>query len=201
MKRILEVDAYIAKSPEFARPILERIRESFHAASPDIQEAMKWQMPHFVRNGILGGMAAFKQHVRFGLWRGKEIRDPNGRFDEMGESGMAAMKITSLADLPAKKALVAYIKEAVALDDKPKPSQTRKESAKRPAPSPPRDLLAALARNSRALATYQALSPSHQREYVEWITEAKREATREKRIAQAVEWMAEGKPRNWRYMN
>lgn len=207
MKRIPEVDAYIARAPEFARPILERIRECFHAAGADVEEAIKWRMPYFVRQGLLGGMAAFKQHVSLGFWRGKELDDPAGLFRGVGDSEMCAMKVRSLSELPPKKVLVAYVKASIALDASgprgcaPEAGSAKKTAKKaaRPAPKAPSDLLTALAREPKARATYEAFPPSHQREYVEWITEAKRPETRAKRLAQAVDWMAEGKSRNWKY--
>ncbi len=207
MRRIPEVDAYIAQAPEFARPILERIREAFHAAGADVEEAIKWRMPYFVRSGLLGGMAAFKQHVSLGFWRGKELDDPAGLFRGVGDSEMCATKVRSLAELPPKKVLVAYVKAAIALDAAgPRgcatdagPGAKAAKKAARPAPKAPSDLLTALARNPAARATYGAFPPSHKREYVEWITEAKRPETRQRRLEQAVEWMAQGKSRNWKY--
>lgn len=207
MKRIPEVDAYIAAAPEFARPILERIREVFHAGGADVEEAIKWRTPHFVRRGLLGGMAAFKQHVSLGFWRGKELDDPAGLFGGVGDSQMCALKVRSLSELPSKKVLVAYVKAAIALDEAgpracatdASPGGKASKPASRPVPKAPSDLLAALAKKPRARAAFEAFPPSHKREYVEWITEAKRPETRAKRLAQAVEWMAEGKSRNWKY--
>jgi len=194
------IDAYIAKSAEFARPILSHLREFVHAACPDVEETLKWSMPSFLyAGGILCGMAAFKQHATFGFWKGRLIVPGDGADNEsaMGQFG----RITKLSDLPPKKVLAGYIKQAMKLNEEGVKDPARAKAAKpRPAPPAPDDLLAALKKNKQAKATFEAFSPSCKREYVEWITEAKREETRQRRVAQAVEWMAEGKQRNWKYM-
>jgi uncharacterized protein YdeI (YjbR/CyaY-like superfamily) len=199
-KRSAEVDKYIAKAAPFARPILEKIREAFHAASPAVEETMKWSTPHFEKDGVLGSMAAFKQHVSWGFWKARLMKDPEGLIQPMGESGsMGALKLKDVSDLPSKKSMVAYVREAIRLNEEgitlPRPS--RKPLA---APKVPPALKAALARSPKARATFEAFPPSHQREYIEWISEAKQEATRERRLATAIEWLSEGKPRNWKYM-
>ncbi len=195
------VDAYIAKSAEFARPILEHLRNVIHAGCPEAEEAIKWGMPSFLYHGrILCGIAGFKQHCAFGFWGGRGLVPDDGKHAEaMGQFG----RIMSLKDLPAKKTLIGYVKQAMKRsDDKaaaPKPSAAKK--APKPPPLAPDDLMAALKRSKQALATYEAFSPSCKREYVEWIAEAKRAETRANRVAQAVEWMAEGKQRNWKYQD
>lgn len=199
-------DEYIAAAPEFAQPILEKLRKVVHKACPDVEETIKWSSPHFEHQGILAGMAAFKKHVSFAFWRGKELSDPDGLFEGVGRTNMCALKIEKVADLPPEGVLVRYLKEAIKLNEaaakapngKEKPAG-RKASAKRTVKAPP-DLMAALRKKKRALATFEGFSYSNRKEYVEWVTEAKREATRAKRIEQAVAWMAEGKPRNWKYM-
>jgi uncharacterized protein YdeI (YjbR/CyaY-like superfamily) len=195
------VDAYIAKSAEFARPILTHLRELVHATCPGVEETLKWSMPTFMyAGGILCGMAAFKQHCTFGFWKGSLIIPPDGISNEsaMGQFG----RIAKLSELPSKKVLTGYIKQAMKLNAEGVKVPARARSAKpRPAPATPDDLLAALKKNKQARATFDAFSPSCKREYVEWITEAKREETRQRRVAQAVEWMAEGKQRNWKYLN
>lgn len=194
-KRDKRIDAYIAKSAEFARPILTYIRETVHAACPDVEETLKWGMPSFDYNGILCNMSAFKAHCRFGFWKGSlvigdaEPKAPKGHFGN----------ITSVKDLPNKRALAGYIKKAAELNAGGVKVKRTPKTAKRALPVPD-DLAAALAKNARARATFENFSPSHRREYIEWITEAKQPATRERRLAQAVTWMAEGKPRNWKYM-
>lgn len=191
-----KVDAYIDKAAPFAQPILKKIRALMHKACPEITEEIKWGAPAFMHEGIVSGMVAFKAHVRFSFWRGKEMEDPDGLFENDGASFMNCEKFADAKDLPADKVMIKYIKAAVALNasdiKKPKP-------AKRKAIAVPDYFKKALATNAKAKKTFENFSPSCQREYVEWITEAKREATREKRIATALEWMAEGKDKNWKY--
>lgn len=192
------VDAYIAKSAEFARPVLTYLREAVHAGCPEVEETLKWSFPHFVHHGILCSMASFKGHCAFGFWKGSLLGVSRGaRGDEaMGQFG----RITSLADLPSQRTLTGLVKQAATLNEK---------GVKRPAPAGPKvarpvkvpaDLAAALGKNRKAQATFDAFSPSNRRDYVEWITGAKGEATRSRRLATAVEWLAEGKVRNWRYI-
>lgn len=203
---IPEFDAYIERAEPFARPILTHVRELFHEVYPDIGEAMKWSSPCFMHHGIVAGISAFKKHVRLGFWRGAELSDPRGYWTPMGTTGVASRNLESLGDLPPKRALVATIRAAVKLNEEraTKPAVRKATRKKKAAPrgeaKVPEDLMAALKKKRVALATFEGFSPSNRREYVEWVTEAKREATRAKRIAQAVEWMAEGKPRNWKYM-
>ncbi len=195
------VDAYIAKSAAFAQPILTHLRELVHAGCAEVEEAIKWSMPSFLYRGkILCGMAAFKQHCAFGFWKGRELGYAESREGEaMGQLG----RITTLKDLPKKKELLALIKRAIQDSDirATAPKVATPKKAAKPAPKTPDDLAAALRKNKKALAVYETFSPSAKREYVDWLTEAKREETRAKRLAQAVEWIAEGKQRNWRYMN
>jgi uncharacterized protein YdeI (YjbR/CyaY-like superfamily) len=190
------IDTYIAKSADFARPILEHLRAMVHAACPKTVESLKWSMPFFSYNGApMCMMAAFKQHCGFGFWLSKQVVGSTAE-DGMGQFG----KLTSLQDLPTKKELTAYIRKAMALNDAGvKPART-KVVAKAP-PTLPADLAALLAQKRHAAAskTYAGFSPSAQREYVDWIAEAKTDATRQKRLATTLEWLAEGKRRNWKY--
>jgi uncharacterized protein YdeI (YjbR/CyaY-like superfamily) len=191
------VDAYIKKAQPFAQPILTHIRRVVHAAVPDVQETMKWSSPHFDYKGIFCGMAAFKEHVGFGFWKAGLMKDilPGSGLSAAGQFG----KIASIKDLPNEKALTRIIKFARKLnDDEVKPPPMRK--GPRPELKAPADLRAALAKNSRAKATFDGFPPGQRRDYIEWVIEAKQAATRSKRIATAVEWMAEGKIRNWKYV-
>lgn len=193
------IDAYIARAAEFARPILEHVRGVVHQACPQVEETLKWGMPSFLYQGqILCGMAAFKQHASFGFWQGANIVGPDGRKGEeaMGQFG----RLTRVADLPGKRELGAYVKQAMALIDAGVKRPGTKSAQPKPPVDVPDDLAAALKKNAKARKTFEDFAPSHRREYVEWITEAKREATRLKRIEQTVEWLAEGKQRNWKYM-
>lgn len=191
------IDAYIANAAEFARPILEAARERVHAASDEIDETIKWGMPTFVYRGkILCGIAAFKQHASFGFWQHALVVGEGTPRDGMGSFG----KMTSIKDLPSKAKLAPLLEKAMALiDAETPPAAARKTSAPKPPPQAPDDFAAALKGNDAARRTFEVFSPSQKREYVEWIVEAKREETRARRIAQALEWLAEGKQRNWKY--
>jgi uncharacterized protein YdeI (YjbR/CyaY-like superfamily) len=192
------IDTYIAKSPDFAKPILVYLRQVAHSACPTVEETMKWSSPHFMYEGMLCGMSSFKAHCAFGFWKGSLILDGNGRNAEaMGQFG----RITSVSDLPPKKALTGYIKKAMELNEKGIKSPNRAKRAPKPEVKVPKDVATALGKNKKARATFDKFSPSHRREYVEWITEAKTEATRQRRLETAIGWMAEGKSRNWKYIN
>lgn len=190
------IDAYIARSADFARPILEHLRATIHACCPDVQEGIKWSMPFFsYRDAPLCMMAAFKQHCGFGFWLSRQV------VGEAAEDGMGQFgKLTSLRDLPTKKELTALLKKAMALNEAGV-KLSRPKSAAKPAPVLPDDLAALLAQKKHAAAskTWHGFGPGAQREYVDWIGEAKTDATRSKRIATTLEWLAEGKPRNWKY--
>ena len=191
------IDDYIESAAAFAQPMLVHIRDAVHQACPQVEETIKWGMPTFMHaGGILCGMAAFKKHVSFGYWKHALVVGDGSAQEGMGSYG----KMASLKDLPPKKTLLAHIRKAAKLNEDGVKAPAQRKSAK-PFPQAPDDLVAALRKNKAAQATYEAFPPSCKREYVEWITEAKREETRAKRLAQAVEWMAEGKRRNWKYEN
>jgi uncharacterized protein YdeI (YjbR/CyaY-like superfamily) len=198
MKTNPAVDVYIRKAAPFARPILSKVRALFHRACPDIEETMKWGFPHFEYRGIVGSMAAFNHHATFGFWKASLMSDPHDLLGASDDAAMSRAKFTDVAELPSVAVLLEYIRAAVALNEQGAKVE-RPKREKKPEAEVPADLLAALKRNKKALATFEAFSPSHRREYVEWITEARQEATRKKRLAQAVEWMADGKSRHWRY--
>lgn len=189
------VDAYIAKQAEFARPILTHLREVVHAACPEVQEDMKWSTPFFTYHGNLCQMAAFKEHCAFGFWKGALVVGRGSGEDDRAAGQFG--RITSLKDLPAKKELTAFIKKAMQLNEEGV-SVPKEKKSRPPLPVPP-ELTAALAKNRKARDVFEAFSPSHKRDYCEWIGDAKREETRAARVAQAVEWIAEGKPRHWKY--
>ena len=193
------IDAYIAKSAPFAQPILEHLRAQVHAACPEVEETIKWSMPHFVyRDRNLCGMAAFKQHATFGFWQGRQIVGE----DASGESAMGQFgRITSLKDLPSKSLLARYIKQGMKLAEAGTPTPRPATRERKPPARVPKDLAAALLKNRKAKATFDAFAPSHRREYIEWLEEAKREETRARRLAHTLQWLAEGKQRNWKYQN
>jgi len=194
-----QTDAYIAKAAPFAQPILEHLRGLVHKACPQATEAIKWGFPHFISHGEnLCNMAAFKYHCTFGFWKGRLLEDKAGVIETGEKNAMGSLgRITSLADLPADKILIAYIKEADRLNEQgikvAKAPVAKKELVL------PEVLTAALKKNKTAQKVWDGWSYSHKKEYAEWISEAKTEATRGKRLAQAVEQIAEGKDRNWKY--
>lgn len=192
------VDAYIAKSADFAKPILTHLRDVVHAACPQVQETMKWSMPHFDYTGIMCGMAAFKEHAIFGFWKASLIPGLGPNSANGGEAMGNLGCITSVKDLPSKRALSGYVKEAMRLNDEGIVVQKVKKAPK-PEAKVPSELASALKKNRKAAATFETFPPSHRREYIEWIAEAKRPETKDKRLAQAIEWIAEGKSRNWKY--
>jgi uncharacterized protein YdeI (YjbR/CyaY-like superfamily) len=191
------IDSYIAKAQPFARPILEKVRERVHAVIPDVEEAMKWSMPAYTLGGKLVLItAAFKAHTALNFWRGQELGEREADCDAMGQFG----KITSLEDLPADFELDRLILEAAKLSKSaPAPRKTKHEP--KPAPEMHPEFAAALAKAPKSRATLEAFPPSARRDYFEWISEAKQDSTRQKRIATAVEWLAEGKRRHWKYQN
>ena len=196
-KKDPRVDAYIDNAGDFAKPILKRLRAAVHTACPEVEEAMKWSFPHFMYKGMLCSMASFKQHAAFGFWKGSLVLGEQSKNAEaMGQLG----RLTTLADLPPAKILAGYIKKAVALNDE---GVKVVRAGRRAAPKTlrvPAELAAALNKNQKAHDTFSGFSPSHRREYIEWITEAKSAETRERRVTKAVEWIAEGKGRNWKYI-
>ena len=200
-------DAYIEKSQPFAQPILAHLRAVMHKGCPAMEEAIKWSHPFFVYRGtIVAHMAAFKEHCSFGFW-GEEIGAVLREAGHVRDGGMGTLgRITSVKDLPAEKVMLGWVREAAAFIDSGQhtsPISARRKVVKAPkaAPKAPPEFAAALKKNKKAAAAFEAFSPSCKREYVDWIAEAKREETRDKRIAQAVEWIAEGKQRNWKYQN
>ncbi len=193
-------DAYIDQAAAFAQPILKRLRKLYHKACPDIEETIKWSAPCFEHHGLVGSMAAFKKHVSYGFFRAGDMADNADIFEKKADGCMSLCKASSIDDLPDDKTLIAYIKEAVALNAKAKTSPKKKAARKNASEiKPPADLFTALKKNKQALAVFEGFSYSHRKEYVEWIEEAKRETTRQRRIEQAVELMAEGKSKNWKY--
>jgi len=197
MSREERIDAYIAKAQPFARPILEKVRERVHAVIPDVEEAMKWSMPAYMLGGKLVLIsAAFKAHTALNFWPGQELGGGETNADAMGQFG----KIKSLGELPADAELDRLIREAAKLSKSaPAPRKTKHEP--KPAPQMHPEFAAALARAPKSKATPEAFPPSAQRDYFEWISEAKQDSTRQKRIATAVEWLSEGKRRHWKYQN
>jgi uncharacterized protein YdeI (YjbR/CyaY-like superfamily) len=192
------IDTYIGKAAPFAQPILRHLREVIHGACPEVEETIKWGRPHFVHHGILCAVSAFKAHCTIFFWQGDNV------VGRMSTDGMRQFgRITAVEDLPPTTVLADCVKQAAALNEAgAKPSWLEARGATRTTKAPvevPADLTAALAKNARARATFDTFAPGHRREYIEWITSAKQEATRQRRLATAVAQMAEGKSQNWKY--
>lgn len=196
-RRDERIDEYIAKAAPFARPLLETMREIVHEAVPAVEETIKWRSPFFVYEGPLCNMAAFKAHCAFGFWKGNlVVGQPEADQKSAGHLG----RLTSIDDLPPKKVLIAWIRKAAKLNEEGirTPERGTKRAAKPEIAMPP-EFESALARSGSGRKDFDALAPSHRREYIEWIAEARTEPTRERRIAQAIEWIQQGKSRNWKY--
>jgi len=194
-----DVDAYIAKAEDFAKPILEHLRKVVHDACPDVEEKMRWSFPHFDYKGIMLSMASFREHCTFNFWKQAIIDDPEGLFSDSDEAMGSFGRIRKRSDLPSVKVLKAYIKEAMRLNDEGISVPRKKPAGKKRPVKVPDYFASALKKNRKAQKAFDAFSPSHRREYIEWITEAKQEATRQKRMTTALEWLSEGKSRNWKY--
>ena len=195
-KKDPRIDAYINKSAAFAQPILKRLRKLVHTGCPNVEETMKWSFPHFMHHGVLCSMASFKAHCTFGFWKGslmKSLAATKKSDQAMGQYG----RMTSLKDLPSDQVILKQIREAAQLNEQGIKVE-RPKKAKQPLKIPPY-FTKALKGSPKALETFHNFSLSHQREYIEWITEAKTDATRRKRLDTTLQWLTEGKSRNWKY--
>ena len=193
------IDAYITRAASFAQPILRHVRKLVHQGCPEVQETIKWSMPHFDYHGIMLGVAAFKEHCSIGFWKGELILGKHAGSDGgMGHFG----KITSLKDLPSDKRFTEYVRKAAELNKQgiKKPADLKPRAA-RTELTIPEYLRAALRKNKRAAAAFEGFSYTNKKEYVDWLTEAKREETRSQRLRTTILWLAEGKVRNWKYLN
>lgn len=190
------VDAYIEKSADFAQPILQHIRKIVHKACPDVVETVKWGMPHFDHKGPMCHMAAFKQHCAFGFWKQPLLEQDAFPAEKTAMGGFG--RLTSIDDLPKETVLVSLIRQAMELNEKgiTLPKKAAKKAAEL---SVPDALAAGLKKNKKAQTMFEGFPPGKRKEYIEWINDAKTDATREKRVASAVEWISEGKGRNWKY--
>ncbi len=197
------IDDYIAKSAAFAHPILIHLRNLIHQGCPDVVETIKWGFPHFDYSGeILCSMASFKKHCTFGFWKASIMADPDKLLQKIGKTAMGSMgQIGDISQLPPDAVLLEYIREAARLNKEGIKIPAKAKIEAKNAALVPDYILSALKVNKDALKTFDNFSPSNKKEYIEWITEAKTEDTRYKRLETAVEWMAEGKIRNWKYMS
>lgn len=195
------IDDYIEKAQDFAKPILNKLRELIHKASPETEEKIKWGFPHFdYKNEMMCHMAAFKNHCALGFWKAAIMSDPDkilvvSKKDAMGNFG----QIKSLSDLPSDKILIKYIKEAIRLNDEGIKLPSIAKSSEKKEVEVPDYFEKILNKNKTAKKTFYEFSYSHKKEYIQWITEAKTEETRLKRMGTAIEWLNEGKKRNWKY--
>ncbi len=194
------IDAYIEKSADFAKPILRHIRQVVHQASPLITETVKWGMPFFDYKGPVCMMAAFKQHLGFGFWKASRLNDPGHLLQGSDEEAAAGSfgRIVTLADLPSDQALMDFVQQMIKINESGI-KEPKKPSAPKAELPMPADFDRLLRANLVAMDNFEKFSPSKKREYLEWFVEAKSDATREKRMQQALEWIAEGKSRNWKY--
>jgi len=199
-KRNKRVDAYIGRSAQFARPILNHLRTLVHKATPGVGETIKWGVPNFDYKGMMCTMAAFKEHCSFGFWKASLMKEFKNLFSRMGKLGMGHMgQIRTLADLPPDAVILRMIREAARLNDG-RASNAPRRKAKAIVVKVPAVLSRALSDNKKAKLTFDSFSPSNKRDYAEWITEAKTSKTKAKRLESAIQWLVEGKPRNWKYM-
>lgn len=195
------VDVYISNAREFAQPILTRLRSVVHRASPEVEETIKWGFPNFQFMGkIVCSMAAFKEHCAFIFRQATLMKDPRGLLNTGDQkSGMGHFgQIRTLEDLPSEKILIQYVREAIKLiEDDVKLPKGKASSEKKLVV--PKEFITVLKKNKGACDAFEKFSYSHKKEYVEWITEAKTEETRNRRMATAIKWLEEGKSRNWKY--
>lgn len=196
------IDSYILRAEDFAIPVLEHLRDVVHEACPQVRETIKWSFPHFeYKDSILCSMASFKAHCAFGFWLGSKLSDPEGILETRERTAMGHLgRITSVKDLPSRRTMKRYIREAMSLIDKG--TRLEKKVAKAPAGKSvevPPYLREALKKDPAALSAFNKFSHSKKKDYVEWLTEARTQGTRDKRLAMALTWIAEGKSRHWKY--
>ena len=197
-KKDKRVDAYIEKAQPFAKPILNHLRELIHKGCPDVEETIKWSFASFDYKGSFCSMAAFKEHCAFGFWKAALMKDAEKMKDNQQNAMGHAGKIKSLEDLPSDKIIIGWIKEAAKLNDDGVKLPPRKKTEQKDLVIPDY-FTKALAKNKKAMLAFDNFSPSRKKEYVQWIAEAKTEETRNRRMEIALEWIGEGKGRNWKY--
>ena len=196
------IDAYIAKAAPFAQPILKYIRRAVHQGCPAAEETLKWGHPAWTHQGILCMASAFKAHCALTFWQAGRLAEKHGQLSKQPGTGMGQFgRITSLKDLPSEARLIRLVKGAAELNEKGLGVKKKANRKPKPPLPVPDYLAAALKKSKKAAATFEGLSPSHRREYIEWITGAKAEATRLRRLKTAIEWLAQGKKLNWKYEN
>lgn len=196
-KKDPRVDQFIREAAPFARPILKRVRALAHRHCKGVEETIKWGMPFFLVDGkIICMIGAFKAHCNFGFWKGRSFVNPDGTSAKVGMGQLD--RLTSVRDLPSAKLMASYFKQALEWNAKKKGSP-RVRKIPKAVPRLPADFARGLRSNRKAWSVFTAFSPSKKREYIEWIAGAKSEETRERRMETAIEWIAQGKSRNWKY--
>ncbi len=199
--KLKAIDDYIDRSADFAKPILNHLRKLVHQACPDVQEKMKWSFPHFdYKNEMMCSMASFKEHCAFSFWKAILMKDPQLVENARSEVSMGHLgRISSKKDLPPDKIIIGWIRDAMQLNELGIKLPARSKTGEKKELVVPDYFINALAKNKQAKQAFENYGYSHKKEYVEWIAEAKTEATRDKRMATAIEWLAEGKSRHWKY--
>ena len=196
------IDAYIEKSQPFAKPIMKKLRQLIHKGIPEIEETIKWGMPFFEYKGTVCSFASFKQHATFGFWKYRLLNDPKGHLQEVSNRGGEAMgnfgRITGIKDLPSDKVMINFLKQAKRLNEEGIKLPNKKKASPKELKIPDY-FTKALKKNKSAEKTFNNFPYSHKKEYIEWITEAKTEPTRIKRLNNSIDWLSEGKSRNWKY--
>lgn len=196
------VDTYIDKQADFAKPILTHLRGLIHDACPEVQETIKWGFPHYDYKGIMVATAGFKKHCALTFWKGSLMKDEHKVMETVGKTAMGQFgKIGSFEDLPDDSVITSYVIEAAQLNADGVKLPTAANTKKKRELDIPDYFMDAIKKNKKSLETFEGFSYSNKKEYVEWVTGAKTEPTREKRLATTVEWLAEGKIKNWKYVN
>ena len=200
-----EIDSYIEKAADFAKPILMKIREIIHKACPEVTESIKWSFPNFEYKGhIICSMSAHKKHCSFGFWRGNDMEDPDKILQQTGKTAMGHLgQLKSIDDLPKDEIITRYLLQAIELSQKTKSKSNSNAEVKVKksiaAPEVPDYFMELLKQSPGAKLNFEKFSNSCKKEYVEWISDAKTEKTRLKRLSEAMEMIKEGKNRNWKY--
>ncbi|WPU95271.1 YdeI/OmpD-associated family protein [Mucilaginibacter sabulilitoris] len=195
-----KVDEYIATSADFAKPVLEHWRQLIHDNCPDVVEAIKWGFPHFDYKGdFMCVIASYKNHCSFTFLKAELMNDARLKDSKTLKPIQRFLgKVTKLSDLPPDEEFIGMLKEAMVLNEKGIKVMAPK-SDKPKVLEMPDYFSEKLAGNAKAKAVFESKSDSFRKDYIIWISDAKTDATRQKRMEEAIEWIAEGKGRFWKY--
>jgi hypothetical protein len=194
-----QINQYMAELPEWQRRMLVRLRQLIHEAAPEVEEAWRWDKPHFDNAGIMVGLCAFKEHVAVWFHKGALLKDTKKLFEATArteEKGMRAYKLHE-GDKINEAAFLDLVKQAVAVNDKG--TKLREAKPTKKALVVPEDLEQVLRKDPTAWANWEAFPVGHRRAYVEWVTDARQEETRKRRIAQSLEKIREGEQQEERH--